>query len=73
VEVPVIEVRTTSSALPSRITGGEPGAVEEPPNKRFDADPQQQRFASLLRAGQSQRSASWERMLTWLRKAQLRL
>jgi hypothetical protein len=28
------------------------------PNKRFDTGPQQQRFAPLLRAGQSQRSAA---------------
>ena len=29
-----------------------------PPNKRFDTDPQQRRFAPPFRAGQSQRSAS---------------
>jgi hypothetical protein len=28
------------------------------PNKRFDTDPQQQRFAPLFRAGQSQRWAA---------------
>jgi len=28
------------------------------PNKRFDTDPQQQRFAPLLRAGQSRRWTS---------------
>jgi hypothetical protein len=31
---------------------------DERPNKRFDTDPQQQRFAPLFRAGQSRRWAS---------------
>jgi hypothetical protein len=33
---------------------------DERPNKRFDPDPQQQRFAPLFRAGQSRRwAAGW--------------
>jgi hypothetical protein len=34
------------------------------PNNRFDTDPQQQRFALLLRAGQSHRYAPLNGLLT---------
>jgi hypothetical protein len=54
----MIDPRSAFRTRISRITGGGAGAVEEPPNKRFDTDPQQQRFAPLFRAGQSRRWAS---------------